>query len=159
MASSKSKSAEAQKLIESCGRASFFPSSIWWKGPGAGRPSAEPDQYGVLQKRDEKAWVDQGRALLFGPAQKTKSNPYPIWSHTIVKQQDRFNETHEPSHAKTQPDQYNVRLKDTFMNDTRGAQRFRRTNSVQELKRKIKYNTVFRSFNKDFSRSGSCLAF
>lgn len=57
-----SASAEAQKLIEKCSRASFFPSSVWWNGPGdLQRPTAEPDQYGVANQISRKAWKDDGR--------------------------------------------------------------------------------------------------
>lgn len=156
---SKSKSADAEKLIQQASRSSFYPSSVWWKGPGeVHRPTAEPDEYGVVAKIDAKAWKDRGRSLLFGPAQKTKTNPYPIWSHTIVKTQDRLKVGLEPPHAKTEPDHYDVKFQDTMFKRARSLG-FPRSNAVRDLKYHIKRETVNRAFNKDFSRSGSCLAF
>ena len=160
---SHSASAEAQRRIESCASGSFFPSSIWWKGPAEIRKAtAEPDQYGTVAKVDAKAWEDDGRFLLFGPDRVSKRNPYPKWSHTIVAKGDRFNNkmTKLPAHAKTELDVYGAKNGDSFLNkkfDRRSQ--FTKTNSACELKRKIKHNTVFRKFNKDFTVSGSALAF
>ncbi|CAD7952899.1 unnamed protein product [Amoebophrya sp. A25] len=161
MASAKSDSAQAQLLIQKCGGGSFFPSRVWWKGLGESqRETAEPDQYDIARKNAAKAWADPGRGLLFGPDQKTNSNPYPIWSHTIVKRQPRLGQEKPPPHVGTQPDQYDVRLKDTMMSRSNSTGRkLPKQNHVQELKRHIKMQTVNRAFNRDFTRSGSCLAF
>ena len=73
-------------------------------------------RYGTVAKVDAKSWDDAGRLLLFGPDQVSKRNPYPKWSHTIMKKQDRFAGYHEPPHAKTELDPYGVRHKDSFLN-------------------------------------------
>ncbi|CAD7956479.1 unnamed protein product [Amoebophrya sp. A120] len=157
---SRSESAQAQLLIQKCAGGNFFPSRVWWKGPGdLQRPTAEPDEYDINRRVDAAAWRDKGRGLLFGPDQKTRTNPYPIWSHTIVKKQPRLNAGKAPPHEKTQPDHYDVRHKDTMLNKAKSARAFPRQNHVQDLKRYVKSQTVNRAFNRDFTRSGSCLAF
>mmetsp|Transcript_9140 Transcript_9140/g.22411 ORF Transcript_9140/g.22411 Transcript_9140/m.22411 type:complete len:161 (+) Transcript_9140:57-539(+) len=159
---SKSESAQAAQLIQKCAAGGFFPSRVWWAGMGEKiRPTAEPDQYDINRRVDKAAWNDAGRSLLFGPDQKTKSNPYPIWSHTIVKTQQRLNPPQErkPPHYFTQPDQYEVRHKDTMMARAASAIAFPKQNHVQDLKKYVKSQTVNRAFNRDFTRSGSCLAF
>eukprot|EP00392_Amoebophrya_sp_AT5.2_P002032 g2037.t1 len=105
-------------------------------------------------------WDNGGQRALVIPGGRG-GGEYPIWSHTIVKTQQRLNPPQErkPPHYFTQPDQYEVRHKDTMMARAASAIAFPKQNHVQDLKKYVKSQTVNRAFNRDFTRSGSCLAF
>ena len=55
---SRSKSLEAERLIGKCRGGQFFPSSVWWNGPGDTKNASgsEPDQYGVQAREDARAY-------------------------------------------------------------------------------------------------------
>jgi len=145
----------AERRIRKVSSWSFFPSHIWWDGPGAARNSAEPDHYRIQATQNQAYWKDPSRNLLFGPVKPSVKDPYPEWKTTIVAVKPRMNASEgQPTSSKTVPDEYGVALGNQFTKPPRSnALKFKKLTRNDSRGR----FQVCKSFDVDYTDVGKYL--